>query len=146
MDNKGERMATAADAELVLRLYELRREETLRNARRFMISEFQPKTLEELRAVSRDAKSEHNAAWRQVLSYWEMASSLVLHGALDADLFLDTNGEGILLYAKFHHFHAESEKQSGNRFMKQTASLIDKYPVAKARYEEFLKTFGLTAA
>jgi hypothetical protein len=146
MDNKGERMATAADAELVLRLYELRREETLRNARRFMISEFQPKTLEELRAVSRDAKSEHNAAWRQVLSYWEMASSLVLHGALDADLFLDTNGEGILLYAKFHHFHAETEKQSGNRFMKQTATLIDKYPVAKTRFEEFLKTFGLTAA
>ncbi|MEO8737913.1 MAG: hypothetical protein ABI380_15405 [Edaphobacter sp.] len=146
MNDKGERMATAADAELVLRLYELRREETLRNARRFMISEFQPKTLEELRAVSRDPKSEHNAAWRQVLSYWEMAASLVLHGTLDADLFLDTNGEGILLYAKFHHFHAESEKQSGNRFMKQTASLIEKYPVAKTRYEEFLKTFGLAAA
>lgn len=138
-------MATAADAELVLRLYELRREETLRKARRFMVFDFQPKTVEELRVVSRDPKSEHNAAWRQVLSYWEMAASLVLRGALDADLFLDSNGEGILLYAKFHHFHADTEKQSGNPFMKQTAAMIEKYPVAKARYEAFSKTFGPAA-
>jgi hypothetical protein len=146
MSGNGERMATTADAELVLRLYEIRREESLRKARRFMVFDFQPKTLEELRAVSRDGKSEHNAAWRQVLSYWEMASSLVLRGALDADLFLDSNGEGIVLYAKFHHFHAETEKQSGNPFMRQTAALIEKYPVAKARYEGALKALGLAAA
>lgn len=135
-------MATAADAELVLRLYELRREETLRKARRFMVFDFQPETLDELRAVSRDVTSENNAAWRQVLSYWEMAASLVLRGAVDPDLFLDTNGEGILLYAKFHHFHAETEKQSGNPFMKHTAELIEKYPAAKTRYENFLKMFA----
>ena len=139
-------MATAADAELILRLYELRREEALRKARRFMVFDFQPKTLEELRAVSRDTTSEHNPAWRQVLSYWEMASSLVLRGALDADLFLDSNGEGILIYAKFHHFHAETEKQSGNPFMKNTADLIERYPVAKARHEAFLKMLGITAS
>jgi hypothetical protein len=135
-------MATAADAELILRLYELRREEALRSARQFMVFDFQPKTLEELRAVSRDVKSPHNPAWRQTLSYWEMAASLVLRGALDAELFLDSNGEGILLYAKFHHFHAETEKQSGNPFMKQTAALIQKYPVAKSTYEEFMKRFA----
>ena len=135
-------MATAADAELVLKLYELRREESLRKARRFMVFDFQPKTLEELRAVSRNIGSEHNASWRQTISYWEMAASLVLHGALDAELFLESNVEGILLYAKFHHFHAETEKQSGNPFMKQTATLIEKYPAAKARYESFLKSFA----
>jgi len=139
-------MATAADAELILRLYELRREEALRKARRFMVFDFQPKTLEELRAVSRDTTSEHNPAWRQVLSYWEMASSLVLRGSLDADLFLDSNGEGILIYAKFHHFHAETEKQSGNPFMKNTADLNERYPVAKARHEAFLKMLGITAS
>ena len=53
-------MATAADAEVIMRLYELRREEALRKARRFMVFDFQPKTLEELRAVSRDVKSEYN--------------------------------------------------------------------------------------
>ena len=135
-------MAAAADAELVLKLYELRREETLRKARRFMVFDFQPKTLEELRAVSRNIGSEHNASWRQTISYWEMAASLVLHGALDAELFLESNVEGILLYAKFHHFHAETEKQSGNPFMKQTATLIEKYPAAKVRYELFLKSFA----
>jgi hypothetical protein len=136
-------MATAADAELILKLYELRGEQMLRKARRFMVFDFNPKTLEELRAVSRDTKSEHNPSWRQAMSYWEMAHSMVLRGAIDADLFLDSSLEGILIYAKFHHFHAETEKQSGNPFMGQTAALIAKYPVAQARYEAFLKSFGV---
>jgi hypothetical protein len=135
-------MATTADAEVVMRLYELRREETLRSARRFMVFEFQPKTLEELRAVSRDVTAKENVAWRQTLSYWEMAATFVLRGAVDADLFLDSSGEGILLYAKFHHFHAETEKESGNPFMRNTAALIAKYPAAKAMHASFLKAFG----
>ena len=135
-------MATAADAELILRLYELRREEVLRRARRFLVFEFNPKTIEELRAVSRDTKSEHNPYWRQAMSYWEMAASFVLRGALDADLFLDSSVEGILIYAKFHHWHAVTEKETGNPFMGKTAELIAKYPAAKARYEALLKTFG----
>jgi hypothetical protein len=135
-------MATAADAEVILRLYELRQEETLRKARRFMVFDFNPKTVEELRVVSRDMKAENNPYWRQAMSYWEMAASFVLRGAVDADLFLDSSAEGILIYAKFHHFHAETEKQSGNPFMGKTAELIAKYPEAKARYEMFLKMFG----
>jgi hypothetical protein len=139
-------MATAADADLVLKLYEMRREETLRRSRRFMIFDFQPKTLEELRAVSRDVGSQHNAAWRQTMSYWEMAASLVLRGALDPELFLDSNAEGILIYAKFHHFHVETEKQSGNPFMRHTAALIEKYPAATKLHEGFLRSLGLTKA
>ncbi len=139
-------MATAADAELVLKLYEMRREETLRRARRFLVFDFHPKTLEELRAVSRDIKAQHNAYWRQALSFWEMAAALVLRGALDADLFLDTSSEGILIYAKYHHFHAETEKQSGNPFMRQTAALIAKYPAAQALHEAFLKSFAARAS
>jgi hypothetical protein len=135
-------MATTSDAEVIMRLYELRREETLRQARRFMIFDFNPKTLEELRAVSRDFKAKENTYWRQMMSYWEMAASFVLRGAVDPDLFLDTNGEGILMYAKFHHFHSETEKESGNPFMRNTAALIAKYPAAGAMHEMFLKTFG----
>jgi hypothetical protein len=108
-----------------------------------MVFDFQPKTLEELRAVSRDLKSEFNPYWRQTLSYWEMAASLVLRGAVDADLFLDSALEGVLIYAKFHHFHAQTEKESGNPFMAKTAEMIAKYPAAKARYEMFLKSFGV---
>ena len=135
-------MATAADAELILKLYEIRREETLRKARRFLIFDFNPKTVEELRVVSRDTKSELNPAWRQALSYWEMAATFVLQGAVDPDLFLASSGEGILLYAKFHHFHAETEKESGNPFMRNTAAMIAKYPAAAAMHETFLKAFG----
>ena len=135
-------MATAADAEIVMRLYDLRREETLRKARHFMVFAFNPKTLEELRAVSRDMTSANNVLWRQTLSFWEMAASLVLRDTVDPDLFLDTNGEGILIYAKFHHFHAETEKQSGNIFMQHTAALIAKHHAAKALYEKFLPMFG----
>jgi hypothetical protein len=136
-------MATAADAGLILKLYELRQEETLRKARRFLVFDFNPKTVEELRVVSRDTKSEYNPYWRQAISFWEMATSLVLRGAIDPELFLDSSLEGILLYAKFHHFHAETEKQSGNPFMGKTAELIAKYPTAQARHEAFLKNFGL---
>lgn len=136
-------MATAADAELILKLYEMRREDALRKARRFIIFDFQPKTVDELRMVSRDVGSQHNAAWRQVLSYWEMAASLVLRGALDPDLYLDSNGEGILVYTKFHHFHVETEKQSGNPFMRNTAAMIEKYPAAARLHDGFLRSLGL---
>jgi hypothetical protein len=132
-------MATAADAGIVLELYKLRQETTLRAARQFMAMEFWPKDLEELRAVSRAMGTDKNAYWRQVMTYWEMAASLVLRGGVDPDLFLDSQGEGIFLYAKFHHWHAVTEKESGNIFMKNTAALIEKYPGAKAAYEAILK-------
>jgi hypothetical protein len=128
-------MASSADAAVVLELYKLRQETTLRAARNYMAFEFWPKDLEELRAVSRAMGSDKNAYWRQTMSYWEMAASLVLRGAVDAELFLDSNGEGIFLYAKFHHWHSETEKESGNRFMKNTATLIERYPAAKTAYE-----------
>ena len=134
-------MATTADAELILRLYEIRREETLRKARKFLTFDFDPKNVEELRAVSRARGTQENAYWRQGMSYWEMAASLVLRGAVDPDLFLDSNVEGILLYAKYHHFHKDTEAQNGP-FMRNTAALIEKYPQAKARYEAILKNFG----
>jgi hypothetical protein len=135
-------MATTSDAGVVLELYKLRTEETLRKARRFIGFEFWPKDLEELRAVTRNPANENNAYWRQVLSYWEMAAALVLRGAVDPDLFLDTSGEGIFVYAKFHHWHAESEKESGNKFMRNTATLIEKYPAAAAIHESVLKNLA----
>ena len=79
-------MASTADAQVILELYKLRQEEGLRKARNFMGFEFWPKDLEELRAVSRAPGSDKNAYWRQVITYWEMAASLVLRGAVDADL------------------------------------------------------------
>jgi len=135
-------MASTADAAVVLELYKLRQEETLRSARRFMTTDFWPTDLEDLRSVSRAMGTDRNAYWRQVLTYWEMAASLVLRGAVDPDLFLDSNVEGLFIYAKFHHWHAETEKESGNIFMKNTTALIEGFPAARATYEAMVKSLS----
>ena len=102
-------MATATDAELILKLYELRTEGLLRKARHFMAIEFHPKTLEELLEVTRGFGTEKNAYWRQVTSYWEMAASFVLHGTLNRDLFLEPSfsGEMFVIYGKIEPFLKE---------------------------------------
>ncbi len=125
-------------------LYELRRDETMRKARRFMIFEFNPKTLEELRAVSRgyEVRIQH-PCWRQMLSSGRWRRRWCCGGALDADLFLDSNAEGILIYAKFHPLPTpRRRRRAGIHLCEMTAELIAKYPAAKAYYEMFLKSFG----
>ena len=94
------------DAELVLRLYELRREATMREARRFMTAEFWPDSLEAAVAITRN---DHpgNAAFRQVSSYWEMAYGMARHGIVNPDYLAESTGEGLLLLAKFHPWLGE---------------------------------------
>lgn len=133
-------IATHNDAELILKLYDLRREAVLRKARHWVVYEFNPKTAEEMLAVIEDYGSEHSAFLRQVISYWEMAASLVLHGALKADLFLDTNGEGIYIFAKFHAHRAAIQAKTGMPYMGRTAKLIEKYPTANERFQTILKS------
>ena len=127
-------LATAHDAELVLKLYDLRREETMRKARHWITVEFNPQTFEEFEIPVKDWGSEHNRWFRQVTSYWEMAIAFVLHGALNADLFLDCNGEPLLIYAKFRPFLAEIRKINPN-FLMHTERLIERYPAARERVE-----------
>jgi hypothetical protein len=63
--------------------------------------------------------------------------------AVDRDLFFDSAAEGILLYAKFHHFHAETEKEPKNPFVRQNATLVS---AAKTLHETLLKMFGVVSA
>lgn len=88
------------DAELVLRLYDLRREASLREARKYMVQEFWPASLDEALAIT---KSEHpkNAPYRQVTSYWEMAYAMARHGIMNPDYLVENTGEGLLVFAKF---------------------------------------------
>ena len=94
-------LATPADAEIILKLYELRTEAVMRQARAWIGGEFWPETLEEFSAVAENPADPHNAWFRQVITYWEMAAAMVLHGAVSAELFVDSNGEGFFLLAKF---------------------------------------------
>ncbi len=112
----------------------------LREARNF-VGSFSPTTFEEFIAVQRDLGSQNNAYWRQALSYWDMACAMVLRGAIDADLFLDCNGEMIFYYAKFSPFHQQYQEATGQPFMRRTAELIEKYPAAQARYANMVKRF-----
>jgi hypothetical protein len=90
------------DAELLLRLYELRREEKLRRARQFMIEEFQADSVEDLgRRLPQG--TEENTFFRMALSYWDMAASLVTHGLLKEDLFFENTGEFWLIWEKVRH-------------------------------------------
>ena len=71
-------LATPADAEIILRLYELRTEATMRQARAWITGEFWPATADEFLAVANNPADPNNAYLRQVLSYWEMAAAMVL--------------------------------------------------------------------
>lgn len=86
------------DAELVLRMYELRREPVMRESRQKM-RQFLPKSYDELMSV---VKAEHplNAAFRQTSTYWEMVYGMARHGIVHADFLAETTGEGLLLFAK----------------------------------------------
>ena len=132
-------IATHNDADIILKLYDLRREEVLRMARRWVVFEFNPKTPEEFLAVLQNTGSQENAYFRQVISYWEMAASLVIHGAVKSDLYLDSNGEGIFIFAKLHAFRDVYTSKTGIPFMRQTAQMIDKYPMARDRFNARLK-------
>jgi hypothetical protein len=131
-------LATPSDAEIILKLYELRTEAVMREARAWVTGEFWPATAEEYFAVALNPADPHNAFLRQVLSYWEMAAAMVVHGALSAELFVDCNGEGFFLLAKFAPIlEAIREKNPG--FLSKTTELISRFSSAAHRYEIALK-------
>jgi hypothetical protein len=94
--------ATPADAEIVLKLYDMRREHVMRDARKWFLMEFWPKSAEEVAAVANAFGTQENAYFRQIVSYWEMCSSLVLNGAVHPDLFMDWAGEMVFFFAKIY--------------------------------------------
>jgi hypothetical protein len=98
-------MPTAFEsATLNLKLFELRRETVLREAREWFLRDFNPETFAELVEI---AGSERNASFRMVLGYWDMAASLVTAGAIDADAFRAAHSEVFGTFSKIHPFLAE---------------------------------------
>ena len=90
-------MATQYEsARLILELYNLRREATMREARSFWLT-FNPETVEDLMA---GMASPNGGYVRMVISYWDMACSLVVNGAIDEKMFNDANGEHLVVFGK----------------------------------------------
>lgn len=102
--------ATAQDAQVLMQLYDLRREPVMRAARKFMTSEFWPQSYDDFKALMLEFGTERNAWARQCLTYWDMAAAMVLHGAVHEDLFFAANGEPYFLYAKIGHYLPQLRK------------------------------------
>ena len=108
--------ATAHDAQLILKLYDLRREEEMRKARHWLTAEFWPQSADEFIKVVNSFPSQENAWLRQVGGYWDMAASLVVHGALNEELFLQPGccGEMFFIFAKVRPFLKEFRAKTNN--------------------------------
>jgi hypothetical protein len=104
--------ATYDDANLLLRLYELRREETMRKARQWFGS-FSPDDPEQLQKVGAMGSPE-NAYFRMVTSYWDMAASFVTSGVLNQELFLENSGELAFVWEKIRKLVPETRAWMNN--------------------------------
>jgi hypothetical protein len=115
------------DADLLLRLYDLRREEKLRQAREWFVREFQADSMEDL-FKRLPFGTKENDYYRMVVSYWEMAASMVKHGLINEELFFENNGELWGVWSKIKHFVPEFRSTWKNPSMyRNLESVAEKY-------------------
>lgn len=136
-------MSKVESAELILKLYDLRREKKMRKARNWIFS-YNPTSVEDYMKTMMDP--DVGGYLRMVTSYWEMAASLVNHGAIDAEMFNDTVGEHIFVYAKIEPILAQLREQFQNPgAFKHLEKLIMDQPDGKervAKTQEWMRTIG----
>jgi len=131
-------MSKAESAELILKLYDLRREPTMREARNWIISFFPESAADILQAM---IKSETSAYYRMVVSYWDMAASLVNHGAIDEEMFADAHSEHFVVFSKVEPFLPELRETTGNpNMLGNLEKLIMRQPDAKERLAKTRET------
>ncbi len=118
------------DADLILKLYDLRREESLRTAREKLTSEFWPKNAKEAVAV---VALDHplNRIYRQVSTYWEMVYRMARHGIIHGDFLVENNGEGMLLYAKVEPYLTEIRAASSPRSFQNAEWVAKEVPMGR---------------
>lgn len=115
-------------ADLILKLYEARREETMRKARDWFIT-FLPNSAQEVTAVFLGPDS---AYFRMVTTYWDMAASFVNNGAIDEQMFNDATGEQVAVFAKIEPFIEELRTvYNAPQYLKNLEQLVMRRPGAK---------------
>lgn len=132
-------------AELILKLYELRRENVMREARSYVGGEFLPASADELvRIVSAGGK--HTSYVLQVYGYWDMVAAFVHQGALDATLVYNTCQEMYFQYAKIQPYLGEFRKQMGlPEWMISIERLIEGSKKGRARLASMQKSLAAIA-
>jgi hypothetical protein len=118
-------------AQLILKIFEMRREPVLREARAWFVREFHPSSGAEILALSPD----QNRMFRMVTGYWDMACSLVNHGAIDRQMFLDANGELFGTFSKIQPYLGEIRQVIQPEWLKHTEQVVMSVPGAEARLE-----------
>ena len=135
------------DAELLLRLYELRREEKLRLARGWLIGEFHADSMDDFQ--NRFPAAKENEYFRMAVSYWDMAASIVKHGLINEELFFESGGELWTTWNKVKHLAVEARATHKNPHLwSNLEALAEKYekwlearaPGAIAAMRERIKT------
>jgi hypothetical protein len=139
----------AGAAGLLLKLYELRTEATLRQARAWFAFEFHPRTAQEILGTWLGPGHE-SAPFRMATSYWDMASSLVVQGAIPVDMFNAANTEHFAVYAKLRPFIAEVRATTRYPdFLAHLEHVATAGPDAEARlgvFERYMSRQGTLAA
>jgi len=133
---------TVADAQLILQLYDLRREAEMRKARHWWAMEFFPQTADDFLKVAWAMGTQENAWLRQVSGYWGIVTSFVLSGVLNEELFLQPgfSGELFLIYAKIHPLVRElREKVNDPEFFLNVEKAITRTKWGRNRLEFMIK-------
>jgi hypothetical protein len=116
----------AKSADLIMKLYDLRREATMREARNWFVAFF-PTSADEVMKVMIDPKT--SAFYRMVTTYWEMAAGFVVHGAIDREMFLDSSGEFLIVFAKVQPFLKEIRESLGSPgYLKNLVAVVTEIP------------------
>jgi len=123
-------MSKQDEAGLILKLYELRREAEMRKARDWFFREFNPQSLADWNATM---FGEHSGHARQVITYWDMAASLVNQGAISLEMFAESNGEHIGVFSKIEPVLGEIRGAYGPQFAANLEKLIDATPDGRKR-------------
>jgi hypothetical protein len=128
----------------LIRLYELRREDKMREARDWYARGFNPSSVDEILKV---VGGPHSGHFRMVTSYWDMAASFVINGAIDEKMFNDSNGEHLVVFAKIEPFIAEYRVKMNNpAYLASLEALAMKRPNAKEQMASLRDRFRAIAA
>jgi hypothetical protein len=131
------------DADLILKLYDLRRETVMRQARDWWFT-FNPTSVQDVMGTM---MGEHSGYMRMVLSYWDMACAMVVNGAIDEELFNQTNGEHMLVYMKIEPVLEDLRKMFDNpEFAKSLETVVKRMPNIETRMASMRERFKQIAA
>jgi hypothetical protein len=134
--------ATSQDARLILELYHLRREAQMRKARHWWLTDFWPENAGDYLRVEMARKTPQSDWLRQVITYWGMAASFVLHDTLSEKVFLDASfsTEMFFIFAKVRPFLKELRRKTLNpELMRNIEKVITASKTGRARLKQIAK-------